>query len=131
MNIVRTDVRSVWTFQVVKLQHFGSEREPFHYQIVVILQPGQSTSVLDVADTRRNDVHGLPVGVRNSSNSFALRWWVFSFEVENLKWFCFDLALKLALYTSKNKNKKAVTIQCVLSTRLSQDGKCLWSVLEN
>ena len=37
---------------------------------------------------------------------------VFSSEVENLKWFCFDLALKLALYTYKKK-KKAVTIQCV------------------
>ena len=51
----------------------------------------------------------LPVGgcdVRNSSNSFALRWRVFSSEVTKLKWFCFDLALKLALYTYKKKKKK-------------------------
>ena len=78
-------------------------------------------------------IHGLPVGCRevgNSSNSFALGWWVVSSEVEKLKWFCFDLALKLALYTSK-KTKKAVTLQCVLPTRPSQDGKCHWSVLEN
>ena len=37
----------------------------------------------------------------SSSNSFALRLWVFSSEVEKLKWFSFDLALKLALYTQK------------------------------
>ena len=30
----------------------------------------------------------------------------FSSEVAKLKWFCFDLALKLALYTSKKKKKK-------------------------
>ena len=82
------------------------------------------------------DIHGLPVGgcdVRNTSNSFALRWRVFSAEVEKLKWFCFDLALKLALYTLKNnKNTKtAVTIQCELPTRPSEDGKCHWPVLEN
>ena len=56
-------------------------------------------SVLDTADARPNDIHGLRVGgrdVRNSSNSFALWWWVFSSEVEKLKWLCFDLALKLA-----------------------------------
>ena len=50
----------------------------------------------------------LPVGgcdVRNSSNCFALRWRVFSSEVAKLKWFCFDQALKLALYTSKKKKK--------------------------
>ena len=45
---------------------------------------------------------------------------VFSSEVEQLKWFCFE-----------KKKKKAVTIQCVLPTRPSQDGKCHWSVLEN
>ena len=48
-----------------------------------------------------------------------------------LKWFCFDLALKLALYThkkKKKKSKKAVIIQCVLPTRPSEDGKCLVSV---
>ena len=58
---------------------------------------------------------------------------VFSSEVAKLKWFCFDLALKLALYTynKKKKSKKAVTIQCVLPTRPSEDGKCHWSVLEN
>ena len=57
---------------------------------------------------------------------------VYSPEVEKLKWFCFDLALKLALYTSKKKSpKKVVTIQCMLPTRPSQDGKCHWSVLEN
>ena len=86
-----------------------------------------------------NDIHGLPVGgcdVRNSSNSFALRWRVFSSELAKLKWFCFDLALKLALYTykkkkKKKKSKKAVTIQCVLPTRPSEDGKCHWSALEN
>ena len=42
-----------------------------------------------------------------SSNSFALRWRVVSSEVAKLKWFCFDLALKLALYTQKKKKKKA------------------------
>ena len=57
---------------------------------------------------------------------------VFSSEVAKLKWFCFDLALKLALYTyKKKKSQKAVTIQCVLPTRPSEDGKCHWSVLEN
>ena len=40
---------------------------------------------------------GLPAVI--SSNSFALRWRIFSSEVEKLKWFSFDLALKLALYT--------------------------------
>ena len=58
--------------------------------------------VLNAADARPNDIHGLPVGgrdVRTSSNSFALRWQVFSSEVEKLKWFSFDLALKLALCT--------------------------------
>ena len=30
----------------------------------------------------------------------------FSSEVAKLKWFCFDLALKLALYTYKKKKKK-------------------------
>ena len=53
-----------------------------------------------------------------------------------LKWFCFDLALKLALYTYKKKKKKkksqkAVTIQCVLPARPSEEGRCHWSVLEN
>ena len=45
----------------------------------------------------------------------------------------FDLALKLALYTykKKKKSKKAVTIQCVLPARPSEDGRCHWSVLEN
>ena len=60
-------------------------------------------SVLDVAGARPNDVHGLPDGgcddVRKSSNSFARRWRVFSSEVEKLKLFYFDLALKLTLYT--------------------------------
>ena len=91
-------------------------------------------SVLTASDASPNDIHGLPVGgrdVTNSSNSFALRWRVFSSEVEKLKWFCFDLALKLAVHTSKKEKKKAVTIQCVLPTRPSQDGKCYWSVLEN
>ena len=37
---------------------------------------------------------------------FSLRWRVFSSEVAKLKWFCFDLALKLALYTYKKKKKK-------------------------
>ena len=75
---------------------------PFHYQNVVIPLQGPSTSVLNAADP--NDIHGPPVGgrdVRNNSNSFALRRRVFSSEVEKLKWFCFDLALKLALHTSK------------------------------
>ena len=40
-----------------------------------------------------------PRNVRNSSNSFALRWRVLSSEVAKLKWFCFDQALKLALNT--------------------------------
>ena len=64
---------------------------------------------LNASDACPNDIHGLPVGgcdVRNSSNSFALWWRVFSSEVTKLKWFCFDLALKLALYTYKKKKKK-------------------------
>ena len=67
-------------------------------------------SVSKCFDACPNDIHGLPVGgcdVRNSSNSFASRWRVFSSEVAKLKWFCFDLALKLALYTYKKKKKKA------------------------
>ena len=62
----------------------------------------------NASDACPNDIHGLPVGgcdVRNSSNSFVLRWRVFSSEVAKLKWFCFDLALKLALYTYKKKKK--------------------------
>ena len=73
---------------------------PFTTKNVVILQLGPSTSVPNAADARPNDFHGLPVGggdVRNSSNSFALRWRAFSSEVEKLKWFCYDHALKLAL----------------------------------
>ena len=65
--------------------------------------------VLNASDARPNDIHGFPVGgrdVRNSSNSFVFRWRVFSSEVEKLKWFCFDLALKLVLYNLKKKNKK-------------------------
>ena len=56
----------------------------------------------ECSDACPNDIHGLPVSgcdIRNSSNSFTLRWWVFSSEVEKFKCFCFDLALKLALYT--------------------------------
>ena len=92
---------------------------------------------LNASDACPDVVHGLPVGgcvVRNSSNSFTLQWRVLSSEVEKLKWFCFDLALKLALYTYKKKKKKsqkAVTIQCVLPTRTSEDGKCHWPVLVN
>ena len=64
------------------------------------------------------DIHGLPVGggdVRNSSNSFSLRWCVFSSEVEKLKWFCFDFALKLALYTYKKQTnqKSSYNTVCV------------------
>ena len=64
----------------------------------------------NASDACPNDALGLPVGgcdVRNSSNSFALRWRVFSSEVAKLKWFCFDLALKLALNTKKKKKKKS------------------------
>ena len=64
------------------------------------------------SDACTNDIHGLPVGgcdVRNSSNSFALRWWVFSFDVEKLKWFCFDHALKLKKTTKKTVNTVCVT----------------------
>ena len=81
-----------------------------------------------------NDIHGLPVGgcdVRNSSNFFALRWRVFSSEVAKLKWFCFDLALKLALHTYKKKKAKKQSQYTVLPTRPSEDGRCHWSVLEN
>ena len=79
---------------------------PFYYQNVVFLQPGPSTRVLNSADARPNDINGLPVSgrdIRNgsNSNSLSIRWRVFSSEVEKLKWFCFDLALWLALYTLK------------------------------
>ena len=76
--------------------------KPFTDKTIVILQPGPSTSILNTANACPNNIHGLPVGgrdVRNSSYCFALRWWIFSSEVEALKQFCFDLALKLALYT--------------------------------
>ena len=92
---------------------------------------------LNASDACPNDIHGFPVGgcdVRNSSNSFALRWRVFSSEVAKLKWFCFDLALKLALSTSKKKKKKKAKKQSqysVLPTRQSEDGKCHCSALEN
>ena len=59
---------------------------------------------LNASDACPNDIHGHPVSgcdVRNSSNSFTLRWRVFSSEVAKLKWFCFNQALKLALYTKK------------------------------
>ena len=61
-----------------------------------------TTGVQNATDARCNDIHGLLVGgrdVRNSSNSFALQWWVFSSVVEKLKWFSFNLALMFALYT--------------------------------
>ena len=82
-------------------------------------------SILNAADARPDDIHILPVGgrdVRNSSNSFALLWRVISSEVEKLKWFCFDVALKLAVYTykkykKKQTKKKTVTKQCVLPSR--------------
>ena len=57
-----------------------------------------------------------------SSNSFALQWRIYSSEVENLKWFCFDLALKLALYTSKKKKKQS-HYMCV-----SYKAKSRWQV---
>ena len=72
----------------------------------MILQPGPSTCVTDAADARPNDIHKLPVGVRDvksSSNCFALKWWVFSSDLEKFKWLCFDLALKLALSLSLPK----------------------------
>ena len=79
---------------------------------------GTSMSVLNAADARPKDIHKLPAGscdVRNSSNSFALRRRVFSSEVEKLKRFCFDLALKLALYTLKTatKNNNSHNTVCV------------------
>ena len=66
-------------------------------------------SFSNTSDACPNDIHGLTVGgcdVRNSSNSFALRWLVFSSEVAKLKRFCFDLALKIALYTYIKKKKQ-------------------------
>ena len=62
---------------------------------------------------------------------------MFSSEVGKLKWFSFvsfDLVFEVNVIYLKNKTKettKAVTIQCVLPTRPSQDGKCHWSVLGN
>ena len=92
----------------------------------------------NASDACPNDIHGLPVGgsdVRNSSNSFALRWRVLSSEVARLKWFYFDVAWKLGLYTlKKNKKQKKTKKQSqysVLRTRPSEDGKCHWPVLEN
>ena len=68
---------------------------PFRYQNVCNFTP--RCAFPNASDACPNDIHGLPVGgcdVRNSSNSFALRWRVFSSEVAKLKLFCFDLALK-------------------------------------
>ena len=65
---------------------------------------------LNAPDACRNDIHGLPVGgcdVRNSSNSFALRWRVFSSEV------LLDHASKLALYPKKKKKAKYSHNNCV------------------
>ena len=70
---------------------------------VVILHPGMSMSVSNASDACPNDNHG-PVG--GCANSIALRWRVFSSGVAKLKWFCFDLALKLA-YIYKKKKKEA------------------------
>ena len=70
---------------------------------------------LNASDACPNNIHGLPVSggdVRNSSISFTLRWQVFSSEVEKLKWFCFDLALQLAVYTLKKKKKAKKQSQC-------------------
>ena len=67
---------------------------PIRYRHDVLLQPGTSTSDLNAADARPNDIQGLPVGscdVKNSSNSFALRWLVLSSGVEKL--ICFALIL--------------------------------------
>ena len=108
-----------------------------YFNVILLLTPSRTKwcnfttlSVLNAADVRPKDIYRLPVSgrdVRNSSNSLTLRWQIFNSEVEKLKWFSFDLALKLALKIKLN----AVTIQCVLPTRPSQDGKCRWSVLEN
>ena len=87
-----------------KLHYTFEELYSFRYNNVVILQPGMSMSILNAADARPNDIHRLPASgcdVGNSSNSFTLRWRVFSSEVEKLKWFCFDIALMFASYTCK------------------------------
>ena len=64
------------------------------------------TTVL-TADSRTNDIQGLPVGgydVRKKLRFFRFTVGVISSEVENLMWFSFDLALKLALYWSVLEN---------------------------
>ena len=59
---------------------------------------------------------------------FPLRWRVLSSEVAKLKWFCFDLALKLALYTYKIKKKqKSSHSVCYLQDQVkmaSVTGQC-------
>ena len=41
---------------------------------------------------------------------------------------CFEVSF---ISLKEKKKKKAVTIQCVLPTKPSEDGKCHWPVLEN
>ena len=80
-----------------------------------------SKDVLNASDARPNDIYGLPVGgrdVRNSSYSYALRWRVLRSEVEKLKWFSFDLDLKLALYTLKRKKESQYSV-CYLQGQVT------------
>ena len=60
---------------------------------------------------------------------FLALWWVFSSEVEKLKWFCFDLVFKLALYTLNEKSSHNTV--CVTYKAKSRYPACHWSVLEN
>ena len=111
---------------------------PFRYQNVVILHPGTSMSVHEHFQMLLTPVITIFTdflsAVLTSEIAQILSLYgggFLSSEVAKLKWFCFALPLKLALYTHKKKSKKAVTIQCVLPTRPSEDGKCHWLVLEN
>ena len=66
------------------------------------LQPGLSTSVLNAADIRPNDIHGLPFC--GGDVRFALRWWVFSSEVLKLNWFCFWFCFEVSfIYLQKKQ----------------------------
>ena len=51
--------------------------------------------------------------VNATLNSFALQCWGFNSEVGMLKWFSFDLALKLALYFFLKNEKNSHNTVCI------------------
>ena len=84
------------------------------YQNVI---PGTSTSILNAFNAHPNDIHELPVGsgdIGNRSNSFDLRWRVFSSEMEKLKWFYFDHALNCHNNCVNQCSVRVIGVLCVI-----------------